>query len=136
MTTTRPGAAPQVTERYGKAGPRRPVTYAGIGVLAAGGLAWVVWAGLHHASPEVSAGLVTWQVRSDSVVDLVVEVRKEPGTKVTCELVARDIDHAPVGETSIDVAGTRRDAFVSARLATSRRAVSAELTDCRPTGGR
>jgi hypothetical protein len=125
-----------LAERYGSARARRPAAYAAGGLLAAAGLGWVVWAGLHHASPQVDGGLVSWRVRSDHAVDLVIEVRKAPRSRVTCDLLARDIDHVPVGQTSLDVTDARRHLFVSAELATSRRAVSAEVAGCRPAGSR
>ncbi|MGE5762413.1 MAG: DUF4307 domain-containing protein [Mycobacterium leprae] len=136
MTTTRPADAPHLAGRYGTPRGRGPAVYAAVGTLAAGGLAWVVWAGVHHASPDVNAGLVSWRVRSDRAVDVVVEVRTKPGIRATSDLLARDIHHVPVGQTAVDVRDGRRDDFVSARLPTSRRAVSVELTGCRPVGAR
>jgi hypothetical protein len=136
VTTTRPADAPHLAERYAAPRRRSPAASVAVGTLAAGGLAWVVWAGLHHASPDVNAGLVSWRVRSDRAVDVVVEVRTTPGGRVTCDLLARDIHHVPVGQTAVDVRVGQRDKFVSARLPTSRRAVSVELTECRPAGPR
>lgn len=118
--------------RYGATTPAQ--RRAGIGLLALVGavaLGFLLWAALHHANPAVRAAVTGFAIVDDERVDVVFEVRRDPGTEVTCTLRARGIDRSTVGTVQIPVAASaERTSAVRAAVPTRTRAVSGELVRC------
>jgi hypothetical protein len=84
-------------DRYGikPASVWRPVA----GVILGIGLIWLLWAGLHHARPEITFRLISFTVPSDRETEIRFEAtRRDVTRELTCTLVARDFDKLIVGQ--------------------------------------
>ena len=99
-------------------------------VVAVGSLLWGRFGG-----EQVRGQLRTYDVRSDSEVEVELEAAKTAGARAYCVLAATGVDGREVGRdiAVLDAEGTAeqvaRGSFV---LATSARAVSVELLGCTP----
>jgi len=143
VTTARPGppagAHPsRPVDRYGAPRPwARPLTIGLAALLAVVGLAWLLWAGLYHATPPVSSQLRGFQVQDEGLVTATIDIRREPGVAVVCLLEAQAADHFVVGERQVRVpAGTRQALTRTYRIETERPATNAVLDGCRAAPGR
>lgn len=104
------GAEFDYNERYGikPANRWRPIAI----VILLIGTIWLLWAGLHHARPEITSRLISFKVSDDREIVIRYEATRRDSQQVlTCTLVARDIDKlivgqiddvVPVGESLID----------------------------------
>jgi len=84
-------------DRYGikPASSWRPVA----AVILVVGLIWLLWAGLHHARPEISFRLISFNVIDDRNTEIRFEAtRRDENRELTCTLVARDFDKLIVGQ--------------------------------------
>jgi len=84
-------------DRYGvkPANRWRPLAAA---ILVVGTI-WLLWAGLHHAQPEITSRLISFNVTNDREIVIRYEAaRRDPSRELTCTLVARDIDKLIVGQ--------------------------------------
>jgi len=84
-------------DRYGvkPANRWRPVA----GVFLSVGIIWLLWAGLHHARPEISQRLVSFTITDSREIFIRYEAtRRDASREITCTLVARDIDKLIVGQ--------------------------------------
>ena len=69
------------------------------GVILSIGLIWLLWAGLHHARPEITFRLISFTVPSDRETEIRFEAtRRDVTRELTCTLVARDFDKLIVGQ--------------------------------------
>jgi hypothetical protein len=105
-----------------------------VGLVATVGLGWLIWAGLVHANPAVSARVSTYQVVSDSRIDATVTVdRPDPSVPVVCRISAQAADFQPVGELNLPVeASSARVVDVDISITTLRRATTAVVRECTP----
>jgi hypothetical protein len=140
VTTARPGppAGARPVDRYGAPRPwARPLTIGLASLLAVTGLAWLLWAGLYHATPPVSWQLRGFQVRNEAAVTATIDIRREPGVAVVCLLKAQAADHFVVGERQVRVPPGPRQALTRTyRIETERPATNAVLDGCRAAPGR
>jgi hypothetical protein len=120
--------------RYGRSADQRAdrrlkTVGAGLGVVL---LAVVGWLGYDYiAGQKISAEVITFDVASDTEVQVHLEVRKEKDATGTCTLRSRAKDGTEVGrlDVRIDQRGeTRIDQVVKVR--TTAKATSAELVAC------
>ncbi|MBO0846993.1 MAG: DUF4307 domain-containing protein [Nocardioides sp.] len=119
---------PTLTERY--AAPpawRRPVTVAGVVVVALVALGWLAWATFVHATPKVQSELVSFHVVDAHAVTARVDVGITSGTThPTCTVQALASDHSIVGElTFVPHSGTN---VVTVR--TERGATAVDVPGC------
>ena len=132
MAEANAGAALRAS-RYGS--PRRPwrraVSVVAVGLLAAAGLGWVLWAGWNHANPPLRVTLVGYTVDSDHAVTVRFDVVKERERVATCRIRARNQAGVEVGSREVTVPAGVRTATASHRLTTTERAVTGEVRDCR-----
>jgi len=131
---TEPGGERQtLQERYGaRPAASRLVTVTLVSVVAALALGWLGWAAWSQATPDVSAALRSFDVVSSHEVQVVIDVHREGGDAVRCDLSAQAEDHSVVGEADVVVpAGDQSDLRVSVTLRTSRRATIATVDNCR-----
>ena len=114
--------------------PRTPrlAKVALVGVGAAIALAWLIWAALVHATPPVAADVPAYTVKTDTLIGVTVTVdRRDPGTPVTCRVVAQAADYQIVGERQVPVEATAQKVVnVTVDLTTLRRATSASVKGC------
>lgn len=119
-------------QRYGRSSQRRPAVVAAAGVAAALGLAWVVWAAQHWATPQAASRLISYSDITESSVTVQIQVDREAGLPVTCEVQARGASQAVVGRATLEIpAGEDPRIFLSKVIPTSERPENAELLGCR-----
>lgn len=115
-------------DRYGMRSSSRWIVFA---LLFAGlGVIWVVWAGVHHANPEIRATLISFAPINEKSISIRYEViRRNPSEKVSCTLIARDFDKNIVGqiEDQIPMGETTREVVIPTRV----NAVNAAVSRCR-----
>jgi Domain of unknown function (DUF4307) len=125
-------ADPVLEERYGTP-PRwsRLIAVVVVALLVTAGVAWVIWAGLAHSNPPVSAQMRSYEVRNAHATDITLVIDRSDGDPVQCEVYAQGQDRAVVGERTIDVpAGDPGTTTVNATITTVSRAVSGVLRSC------
>jgi hypothetical protein len=128
-------ADPMLEERYGMR-PQwsRLIAVVVVALLATAGVAWVIWAGLAHSNPPVSAQLQAYEVRNPHAVDVTLVIDRRDGDAVQCVVYAQSENHAIVGERTINVsAGDAGTTTVDATITTERRAVTGVLDSCEVT---
>lgn len=122
--------------RYGRRhGRRRPYLIAAVALLAAAGLAWVIWVALANASPPVSSRLVSFTVDSPTSVAATIQVDRTEDSEATCRVQAKASDFAIVGETTVRVpSDAPRSQVVHVTITTQRPATAAVLVGCTTPG--
>jgi hypothetical protein len=125
---------PTLEERYGAPSPlRRRVVVVGSVLLALVFLAWLGWATLAHADPDVTSELVRFTVDDEHSATAEVDVKlADDDVEATCTVRAIAADHAVVGELTFDVdAGALAGGTPLERvIRTDRRATSVDLVGC------
>ncbi|HSK25827.1 MAG TPA: DUF4307 domain-containing protein [Jiangellales bacterium] len=126
------------TDRYGRppSRGRRAGAVTGVvsGVVAV--LLLVAVVGLFLVSPwsggGPTAGMVGWGPTEDGRIDVVVDVRREPGQAAVCEVKAIDRRRAVVGTGTAEVPpGDDAQVRVTVTIPVEVEAIAAELGDCR-----
>ena len=87
---------------------------------------------LQTAEPAVSGQVASYEVVSDTAIDVVITVqRSDPSRPATCRLLAQSTDFQPVAEQDVVIeAGTAKVADKPVTLKTLRRATSATVRSC------
>jgi Domain of unknown function (DUF4307) len=119
-------------DRYGdrRHGRRWLLAMIAAGVLAVLTIGW--WL-LRVADDPIRSGLAGWEDPADGVLVATVEVVREPGLAVTCDLVAVDLRQVVVGQTTVEIpAGEERQVRVRAEIPLEGEAVAPELRGCEP----
>jgi uncharacterized protein DUF4307 len=124
--------APDLAERYGAPSRhRRPLLVAGVALLAAAGVAWVVWVSVFHSRPEVTSELVGFEVAGQHTATATFTVvRRDADVRASCLLRAVAADHAVVGELTVAVDSGPASSSVRSTVRTERRATSVDLVGC------
>jgi hypothetical protein len=136
--TTRPGLSAADRERLARRYPKprvpRPLLIGVVAVVAAVSLGWLIWAGLVHSNPTVSARVPSYTVVSDTRIDVTVTVdRPDPSIAVVCRISAQATDFQPVGEVNLPVEPSAdRVVDVEVSITTLRRATTAVVRECSP----
>lgn len=128
-------AAERIAARYPKR--RGGALVVGLALMvAAAGLAWLLWAAMFHANPAVSGQVQSFRVDSDTDVVVVLRVdRPDPSVKGRCTVLAQSTDHRRVGELVIEVPpGSERIVDLTLTVRTLGRATSASLDSCSQVG--
>lgn len=111
--------------------PRRG-TVAVIVIVGCAFGAWVLWAALGAASPDVRSEVQGFEVTSGRRVSVDLQVSADSRRPVSCTLQAQDRDHEPVGQARVTLPpgaqGTRSATVV---VRTRSRAVTAVVLGCR-----
>jgi uncharacterized protein DUF4307 len=128
-----PAAPTRPPGRYGD--PRRrlhPVAVAAIVLLAGAFGAWVLWAALGAATPDVRSELQSFRVVDDSRVRVSIEATADHRSPVICTVQAEDRNREPVGVTRVTLApGQRATRATTTVVRTRSRAVTAVIVGCR-----
>lgn len=67
--------------------------------FAVTGIAWLLWAGLHHANPAIRSSLISYSITSEREISVRYSVqRQDKNRAVICTLIARDFDKNVVGQ--------------------------------------
>jgi Domain of unknown function (DUF4307) len=121
--------------RYGDE-PRPGRRRAGIAAIAVGAslaVGFVLWAGLHLATPDVRTALLAYEEITETSVTVRFEVVKDAGATVVCRVRARNLDNVSVGGQDVLVGPPEHGArsVVEVVLPTTERPINGELTGCR-----
>ena len=122
----------ELDSRYGRRTRPRwfwPVIAAvGVGI----GVAFAAWVAFQER--PVSARVYGYEVQTDRLVTVTIDVVTPEPLDVTCTVFAQSEDHAIVGEKSIDLAADdREERRVAIDVETERRAVTGVLRTCEPS---
>jgi hypothetical protein len=122
-----------LAQRYGTRSPlRRPLIVAAVAVVAAAGLAWLVWAMVFHSRPQAQSQLLSFHVAGEhAAAARFTVVRQDRAVRASCLLRAYAEDHTVVGELNVPVgppAPARTTLERSVR--TERLATTVELVGC------
>lgn len=100
-------------------------------VLGAALLAFTAWAGVAYISEQrVSGELTTFDVISDTEVELSLAVRKPSGTDGVCTVRAQAEDGLEVGRADFRFTDDAGEVHRSLTLRTTERATAVELLGC------
>ncbi len=93
---------------------------------------WTVWTAVWHSNPPVSAQVLSFDVVSDSQVDVVLHVdRPDPSVAGVCTVITQSENYQQVGELNAQIPpGTVRLTDVRISVRTISRATSASLQGC------
>ena len=101
-------------------------------VLLILGGGWLIWAGLHHSRPAITATLISFEIPSDRALVIRYSIdRRTPTDAVTCTLVAYDIDKNIVGEIQDRSAGGAAHLEKVTQVPTRVAPVSGAISRCR-----
>ncbi|HET9648468.1 MAG TPA: DUF4307 domain-containing protein [Microlunatus sp.] len=136
LAPRRPEVAERLRARYPRSRIPRPVALALIGLVAAVGLGWLVWAGFVYATPQVDAQVQTYVGDGDRSVAVTLTVeRRDPSIPATCRIVAQATDFETVGEREVAVpASDARLVNLQVDVVTLRRATTAVAKGCTSDG--
>jgi hypothetical protein len=129
-------AAERLRRRYPTSRLPRPIVIVGVGVVAAVGLGWLIWAGLVYATPQVGAQVASYVVKDDRSISVVLTVeRRDPSIPATCRVVAQASDFETVGEVEVTVPpGQHTLINIDQTIVTLRRATTAVAKGCTSGG--
>ncbi|MGJ9421223.1 DUF4307 domain-containing protein [Aeromicrobium sp. CF3.5] len=116
-------------QRYGRTA--RPSwfwpTVAAIGVTI--GVAFAAWVGFQK--DPVSARVYSYDIASDNLVTVNLDVVRPDPLDVRCTVYAQALDHSIVGEKTVDVASSSQEVErIEIDIQTERRAVTGTLRTC------
>ena len=117
-------------DRYGIKPKSAWVKYA-VTLLVAG-VAWVAWAGLHHARPELSQDLISFENSDPRNPTIRYSINREDGNAVViCTLTARDFDKNVVGQVDDVIEAGDNSLERNVAIPTRADAVNVGITRCR-----
>jgi hypothetical protein len=116
-------------DRYGVRAERAWVPYALSFILIGG--AWILWAGLHHAEPDIAYSLVAFDNSDPRNTQIRYTVtRRDPSALATCIIAARDIDKVIVGQITDHIPATSGSIERTVTIPSRADAVNAGVTTC------
>ena len=117
-------------DRYGIKPKSAWVKYA-VTLLVAG-VAWVAWAGLHHARPALSQDLISFENSDPRNPTIRYSINREDGNAVViCTLTARDFDKNVVGQVDDLIEAGDNSLERTVAIPTRADAVNVGITRCR-----
>jgi len=117
-------------DRYGIKPKSAWVKYA-VTLLVAG-VAWVAWAGLHYARPELSQDLISFENSDPRNPTIRYSINREDGNAVViCTVTARDFDKNVVGQVDDVIEAGDNSLERNVAIPTRADAVNVGITRCR-----
>ena len=117
-------------DRYGVRPAKRWVLPAT--VIAAIGISWLVWVGLHHSNPDIRSSVISFTATTDREMTIRYEVvRKDKDQVLTCTLVARDYDKTVVGQIEDEIGPGLAVVQKNTEIPTRSQGVNADVVACR-----
>jgi len=100
--------------------------------FAVTGIAWLLWAGLHHSNPPIRYSLISYSITSEKEISVRYSVQRHDKNQIViCTLIARDFDKNVVGQVDDEIepglAALERTTSVQSRGP----AVNADVIGCR-----
>lgn len=69
------------------------------------GITWLLWAGLHHANPDIRSSLISYSITSEREISVRYSlIRQDKNRAVICTLIVRDFDKNVVGQIDDEIA--------------------------------
>lgn len=122
-----------LTDRYGRGtSPTRGVVtaIAAALVLLMAGVGWMIY---ESTDEPVQAALHSWDEPHDGVLPTTVEIRRDAGVAVTCDLVAVDLRQIVVGQLELEIPAGPEERFrVTADIPLEGDGVAPKLRGCHP----
>jgi Domain of unknown function (DUF4307) len=116
-------------DRYGVRPQRAWVPYA-LSFLIIGSI-WIIWAGIHHAEPAISANLVAFNNQDPRNIEIRYSItRRDPSRTATCIITARDINKVIVGQISDQIPASNGALERTATIPSRGDAVNAGVDSC------
>jgi len=116
-------------DRYGVRKQRAWVPYAVSTAII--GTAWLLWAGLHHAEPEISYSLVAFNNQDPRNTEIRYAItRRDPSAPATCIIAARDFDKFIVGQITDHIPPSDGAIERTVTIPSRADAVNAGVTTC------
>ena len=101
-------------------------------VIAAIGMSWLVWVGLHHSNPDIRSSVISFTATTDRAMSIRYEVvRKDKDQVITCTLVARDYDKTVVGQIEEEIGPGLAVVQKNTEIPTRSQGVNADVVACR-----
>ena len=101
-------------------------------VIAAIGISWLVWVGLHHSNPGIRVSVISFTATNDREMSIRYEVvRKNKDQVLTCTLVARDYDKTVVGQIEEEIGPGLAVVQKNTQIPTRSQGVNADVVACR-----
>ena len=93
---------------------------------------WTLWTAVWHANPAVSAQVLSFDIVSDSEVQVVLHGdRPDPSIAGVCTVITQSVNYQQVGELDAQIEpGTDRLTDITVTIRTISRATSASLQSC------
>ena len=126
-----------LAQRYGSPSRARRLGLVLLGVvLAVGGLAWLLWAGLSQSNPLVQSELLSFNApKEHSASARITVVRRDSTVVASCVLQATATDHSVVGELDFTVGpGAPTSVTLTKVMRTERQATAVDLLGCTAPG--
>jgi hypothetical protein len=116
-------------DRYGVRPQRAWIPYALSFAII--GTAWLVWAGIDHAEPEVSFSLVAFDNANPRNTEIrYIITRRDPAQLATCIITARDFDKVVVGQIVDHIPATSGAIERTVTIPSRADAVNASVESC------
>ena len=96
-------------------------------------MSWLVWAALLHAEPAVTGQVASYEVVSDTAIDVVITVQRSDPSRARHLPAARPVHRLPAGgraATSRSRPSTAKVVDKPVTLTTLRRATSVTVRSC------
>ena len=117
-------------DRYGVRPTKRWVLPAT--VIAAIGISWLVWVGLHHSNPDIRSSVISFTATTEREMSIRYEVvRKDKDQVLKCTLVARDYDKTVVGQIEDEIGPGLAVVQKNTQIPTRSQGVNADVVACR-----
>lgn len=117
-------------DRYGIRPTRVWIKYAVTFAIIGG--AWLLWAGLHHANPELRSDLISFNTQDPRNPEIRYSIQRADGKKVVvCTVTARDFDMNIVGQIDDTIAAGDTSIERNITIPTRADAVNAGIKGCR-----
>ncbi len=121
-----------LADRYGTRQRPRWFWWAVTAVGVTIGAAWAAWIALQPQPLQTEVH--SYDVVSDTQIDLHLEITRDEPVAVTCSVYAQSLDHAIVGERTVEIpASTDETTRVSVEITTTDRAVTGVIRSCEVT---
>jgi len=96
------------------------------------GIAWLMWAGLHHSNPPIRYSLISYSITSKREISVRYSVQRHDKNKaVICTLIARDFNKNVVGQIDDEIAPGLANLERTTSVQSRGPAVNADVISCR-----
>ncbi|MEJ6606916.1 MAG: DUF4307 domain-containing protein [Candidatus Planktophila sp.] len=101
-------------------------------IFAVIGGGWLIWAGIHHANPEIRSEIISFDVTADREISLRYSLmRTDPNQVVLCTLTASDFDKNIVGQIDETIPAGATYSQQTTVIPTRSTPVTAAIARCR-----